>query len=104
MLVASSAAKGLACGLAARWSGLPAAESVAVGALMNTRGLMELVLLNIALDRGLITPTTFTIYVMMALATTLAASPLFELCRPRLRPEATRVLPSGAYPSRPRWP
>jgi Kef-type K+ transport system membrane component KefB len=104
VLVASSAAKGLACGLAARWSGLPAAESVAVGALMNTRGLMELVLLNIALDRGLITPTTFTIYVMMALATTLAASPLFELCRPRLRPEATRVLPSGAYPSRPRWP
>jgi Kef-type K+ transport system membrane component KefB len=40
---------------------------------------MELIILNIGLERGIITPTLFTIMVMMALVTTLMASPLFEL-------------------------
>jgi K+:H+ antiporter len=44
---------------------------------MNARGLMELVLLNIGLQHGLITPTLFTIFVMMTIATTLMTGPLF---------------------------
>ena len=46
---------------------------------MNARGLMELILLNIGLQRGLITPTLFTILVMMTIGTTLMAGPLFSL-------------------------
>lgn len=71
--------KGLACALAARWSGASRRESVAIGALMNTRGLMELIILNIGLERGLITPTLFTVMVVMTIATTLAALPAFNL-------------------------
>lgn len=85
VLLAATLGKGVACGLTARAVGYSGAEAVAVGTLMNARGLMELILLNIGLERGIITPTTFTIYVLMAVATTLAASPVFELVRPRLR-------------------
>jgi len=57
---------------------------------MNARGLMELIVLNIGLERGLITPTLFTIMVMMTLATTLMTSPCFELAY-RLRPSSADV-------------
>jgi Kef-type K+ transport system membrane component KefB len=46
---------------------------------MNARGLMELIILNIGLDKKLITPTLFTMMVIMAIVTTLMASPLFQL-------------------------
>jgi Kef-type K+ transport system membrane component KefB len=49
-----------------------------VGTLMNARGLMELIILNIGLERGLITPQLFSIMVVMAVLTTLLASPVFE--------------------------
>jgi Kef-type K+ transport system membrane component KefB len=52
---------------------------MAIGTLMNARGLMELILLNIGLEQGIIAPTLFTILVLMAIVTTLVASPLFEL-------------------------
>ena len=52
--------------------------SLGVGSLMNARGLMELIILNIGLERGLITPTLFTIMVFMAIATTLMATPMFN--------------------------
>lgn len=81
VLLASTLAKGGACALAARLTGSGWGEAAAVGTLMNARGLMELILLNIAFERHLITQTTFTIYVLMAVATTLAASPVFELVR-----------------------
>ena len=58
--------KGVACLLAARVSGEPWRESVAIGVLMNARGLMELIILNIGLQHGMITPTLFTIMVLMA--------------------------------------
>jgi Kef-type K+ transport system membrane component KefB len=48
---------------------------------MNARGLMELILLNIGLQHGVITPTLFTILVVMAVVTTVAAGPAFELIR-----------------------
>jgi len=67
-----------ACYLAARCCGETHRESLGVGALMNARGLMELIILNIGLERGLITPTLFTIMVFMAIATTLMATPMFN--------------------------
>jgi len=70
--------KGLACTLAARWSGEGWRDSMTVGALMNTRGMMELIILNIGLEQGGITPTLFTIMVIMAIFTTLMCSPIIN--------------------------
>ena len=70
-----------ACYGAARFSGIPHADSLTIASLMNARGLMELILLNIGLQAGIITPTLFTIMVLMAVATTLMATPLFRLAR-----------------------
>jgi Kef-type K+ transport system membrane component KefB/nucleotide-binding universal stress UspA family protein len=64
---------------AARVSGLPKRESSALGWLMNTRGLTELIVLNIGLSLGVISPLLFTMLVIMALVTTFMTSPLLEL-------------------------
>jgi Kef-type K+ transport system membrane component KefB len=77
VFVVSSVGKGVACWAAARLSGARSTDAAGVGALMNARGMMELILLNIALERGVITPALFTIFAMMAIGTTLMASPLF---------------------------
>ena len=61
--------------LASRVSGMGWRESSALAILMNTRGLMELIVLNIGLDLGVISPTLFAMLVIMALVTTLATSP-----------------------------
>jgi Kef-type K+ transport system membrane component KefB len=63
-------------GGAARLTGLPWREAAVLGTLMNTRGLMELVVLNIGLDLKIINPALFSMMVLMALVTTLATSPL----------------------------
>jgi Kef-type K+ transport system membrane component KefB len=78
ILLAACCGKGAACWLAARLNGEDNREALAIGTLMNARGLMELILLNIGLERGIITPTLFTIMVMMAMVTTLMATPIFE--------------------------
>ena len=65
--------------LAARWTGLPWRDSVALGALMNTRGLMELVALNVGYDLGILTPEIFAMMVLMALVTTAMTGPLLSL-------------------------
>lgn len=78
VLVAAVAGKWLACTLAARASGLPAREAMGIGILMNARGLMELIIINIGLSRGIITPDLFATLVLMAIVTTLMASPIFE--------------------------
>jgi Kef-type K+ transport system membrane component KefB len=57
-------------------------ESAALGILMNTRGLMELVILNVGLDIGVISPTLFSMMVLMALVTTFMTAPLFEWVYP----------------------
>lgn len=51
---------------------------MAIGALMNSRGLMELIIINIGLQKGVIGPKLFAILVIMAIVTTLMASPVFE--------------------------
>lgn len=77
--LAAIGGKGIACMLAARMSGETWRNAAVVGTLMNARGLMELIILNIGLEAKLITPTLFTIMVMMAVVTTLMASPLFQV-------------------------
>ena len=67
---------------AARMAGIPWRDAASLGILMNTRGLMELIALNIGLDIGVITPTVFTMMVLMALVTTFMTSPLLELVYP----------------------
>jgi Kef-type K+ transport system membrane component KefB len=64
--------------LAGRLVGMPTREAAAVGILMNTRGLMELIVLNVGLDLGVISPIIFAMMVVMALATTFATTPILR--------------------------
>jgi Kef-type K+ transport system membrane component KefB len=64
---------------AARVTGLNWKTSAALGVLMNTRGLMELVVLNIGLELGVISPQLFAMMVIMALATTIATTPILQM-------------------------
>ena len=64
--------------LAARATGLGARQAAALGVLMNTRGLMELIVLNVGLELGVISPLLFTTLVLMAMATTLATTPILR--------------------------
>jgi Kef-type K+ transport system membrane component KefB/nucleotide-binding universal stress UspA family protein len=68
--------------VAARLTGLRWREASALGILMNTRGLMELIVLNIGFDLGVISPTLFTMMVIMALVTTFMTTPLLEAVYP----------------------
>src|SRR5438876_4532686 len=70
--------KGVACWVAARATGIPNREALGIGTLMNARGLMELIVINIGLQRGIISEGLFATLVIMAVLTTLMASPLFE--------------------------
>nr|WP_261294946.1 cation:proton antiporter [Sphingomonas hylomeconis] len=78
ILVASIIAKGGACYLAARLAGEDNRTALGIGALMNSRGLMELIIINIGLQKGIIGPTLFSMLVLMAIVTTMMAGPLFE--------------------------
>jgi Kef-type K+ transport system membrane component KefB len=69
--------------VAARLTGLRWREAAALGALMNTRGLMELIVLNIGLDLGVISPSLFAMMVVMALVTTMATAPALRLLVPQ---------------------
>ena len=79
ILAVSVLAKGGACYLAARMSGEDNRTALGIGALMNARGLMELIIINIGLQKGIIGPALFSMLVLMAIVTTMMASPLFEL-------------------------
>jgi Kef-type K+ transport system membrane component KefB len=92
VLLAASVGKGVACWFAARWHGEEQRDALAIGTLMNARGLMELIILNIGLERGLIQPVFFAIMVLMAIVTTLMASPIFEWVY--RTPKTPRVQPS----------
>jgi Kef-type K+ transport system membrane component KefB len=65
--------------LAARLNGYGLRPSAALGLLMNTRGLMELIVLNVGLEMGVLSPTLFTMLVLMALVTTFSTAPLLRL-------------------------
>ena len=76
---------------AARFTGFPPRESAAIAALMNTRGLTELIVLNIGLELGVVTPALFTALVLVALVTTFMTGPVLRLIDPAgrlaVRPE-----------------
>ncbi len=78
VLVVAIGGKGIACWLAARATGLSHREALGIGALMNARGLMELIIINIGLQRGIISSELFATLVVMAVITTLMASPIFD--------------------------
>jgi Kef-type K+ transport system membrane component KefB len=96
VLLAACLGKGVACWGASRWNGEDHRTAMAVGTLMNARGLMELLILNIGLQYGIVQPALFSVMVLMAVVTTLMASPVFEWVYGR---HARTVGELGAAPS-----
>jgi Kef-type K+ transport system membrane component KefB len=98
VLAASVLAKFGACYLAARLAGEDNRTSLGIGALMNSRGLMELIIINIGLQKGIIGPALFSMLVLMAVVTTMMASPLFEVVYGRRARESGELeaLPGAA--------
>jgi Kef-type K+ transport system membrane component KefB len=88
IILTAVAGKLLGSMLAARWSGSTWHDAFVLGALMNTRGLMELVALNVGYDLGILSPHMFTMLVVMALVTTAMTGPLIDLAS---RPDARRA-------------
>ena len=98
VLVVSFAAKFGAVGLAARWQGMSWYEAGSMGALANARGLMELILLNIGLEAGLISGKLYTILALMTIITTFVATPLQRAFERRLRSTGSKFGPTGVEP------
>jgi Kef-type K+ transport system membrane component KefB len=88
ILAAAIIGKGGACYFAARWAGIAHHEAMGIGTLMNARGLMELIIIDVGLERGVITPSLFSALMMMAVVTTLMTSPLFDGCIRTRQPAA----------------
>ncbi|MEK8030626.1 cation:proton antiporter [Ideonella sp. DXS29W] len=78
ILAASFGGKGIACWAAARLNGESNQDAMAIGALMNARGLMELIIINIGLSAGVIETGLFSIMVLMAVTSTVMATPIFN--------------------------
>jgi Kef-type K+ transport system membrane component KefB len=78
--------------LAARFTGQSWRNAVALGALLNTRGLVELIVLNIAYNVGAFTPTLFTMMVVMALLTTVSTTPILNLLGLKSEPRGRESL------------
>ena len=95
ILAVACAGKFLGTVAGSRTLGLRTRESVALGVLMNTRGLTELVVLNIGLERHVIDGRLFTLLVLMAVVTTVATSPLLSL----VKPDPSLGRPSAAPPT-----
>jgi len=85
--------------LAARLTGLSWRDSSALGILMNTRGLMELIVLNIGLDLKVISPALFAMLVIMAVVTTFATTPILHVVTKV--PGALHTVPRTAPPAPP---
>ncbi|KAI0236882.1 K(+)/H(+) antiporter [Massospora cicadina] len=83
VLVTACAGKLTGCALAAKATGLRWRESLAIGVMMNCKGLVELIVLNLGLDAGVISPKTFAIMVIMALVTTFLTVPLIAVVYPK---------------------
>ena len=78
IVIAAIAGKFGGCYFAARLTGEPRREALAIGTLMNARGLMELIILNIGLQQKVITVQLFTVMILMAIITTVMAAPIFR--------------------------
>ena len=91
ILAAAIGGKIVSVYLAARATGFDHHQSSILGALMNTRALMELIVLNIGLDLGFLPQNVFTMLVIMAVVTTIMTGPLLKLLLPR----TGHVIPAG---------
>jgi K+:H+ antiporter len=78
VFLTACAGKGLACWGAARLTGARPRHALAIATLMNARGMVELILVNLGRERGLITPTLFAMLVLMAIGTTVMTGPIFS--------------------------
>jgi Kef-type K+ transport system membrane component KefB len=90
IVAAATTGKFLGSAVAARLTGLGWRDAASVGVLMNTRGLMELIVLNIGLDLGVIGPTLFAMLVVMALVTTAATTPVLDALTRRQTEDSSR--------------
>jgi len=86
--------------LAARLTGVGTADSAILGALMNTRGLMELVVLNVGLDLHVLSPMLFSMFVIMAVITTLLTTPIVDVLASRSRLVTEKNRQGAAEPRR----
>jgi Kef-type K+ transport system membrane component KefB len=91
LLATAILSKGVTCWLAARLTHHSGRDALVIGALMNSRGLVELVILGIGLQRHVITPALFSIMVIVAVITTMLAGPVIALAYP----EAARWRTAG---------
>jgi Kef-type K+ transport system membrane component KefB len=98
LIVLASVGKFGACSLAARWAGVDAMRARILGVLMNTRGLMELVVINVGLEMGMIGRQVFTMLVLMALFSTVITSPALRRWLPRMQPQADATQPAALRP------
>ena len=80
--------------IAARLTGLSWRQAASLGILMNTRGLMELIVLNVGLDLGVLSPALFAMLVIMAIVTTLATTPVLQALAEK---HASDLVPSWRY-------
>jgi Kef-type K+ transport system membrane component KefB len=92
VIAVATVGKGAGTAVAGRLMGMTWRHAAALGALMNTRGLMELIVLGVGLDLGVISPAVFTMFVVMALVTTAATAPALAL----LLPSAAGTEPGGS--------
>jgi Kef-type K+ transport system membrane component KefB len=85
VLITACAGKIFGGALSSRWAGLSSSwrEALSLGVLMNARGLVELIVLNIGLNIGILSPTLFAMLVLMAIITTIMASSLLPLLSAR---------------------
>lgn len=83
VIIVATLGKGVGTWLAARSAGMPQTQALRLGALMNTRGLMELIVLNLGYELGLISDRLFAVLVVMALVTTAMTGPLLDLIERR---------------------
>ena len=90
ILLVSVIGKGGGCWGAARLLGHDNATALGIGALMNARGLMELIIINIGLSNGIIGPTLFSVFVVMAITTTTLTTPAFDLVVGRVTDDGKR--------------
>lgn len=99
VMAAAFAGKFFGCSLAARWLGFSWRESYAVGALMNARGLMILIFINIGLAQGMINKEVFAMLVLVAVITTASAVPVYKLALPK-EYEERQLAQAGQRPER----
>lgn len=100
VLMVAIAGKYIGTYVAARFCGVPKRDAAALGWLMNTRGLTELIVLNIGLSLHVISPLLFTMLVIMALVTTFMTSPLLEWLYPKqeIRADAVEAVTEDVKP------